>query len=76
MKGDRWLVTLTTKQTGPSLDKPAYWIDGNTHAGEVTGSTVVLYTIWSYLTHYGSDPILTRLLDRAAISSAALPAFA
>jgi murein tripeptide amidase MpaA len=48
---DLWLVTVTNKQTGPALEKPAYWIDGNTHAGEVTGSTVVLYTLWSYLTN-------------------------
>lgn len=61
-----WLVTLTNKETGPALEKPAYWIDGNTHAGEVTGSTVVLYTIWSYLTQYGSDEKITRLLDRSA----------
>src|SRR4051794_7458107 len=60
-----WLVTLTNKQTGPALEKPAYWIDGNTHAGEVTGSTVVLYTIWSYLTNYGKDETVTRLLDRS-----------
>src|SRR6266478_797587 len=64
---DLWLVTLTNKQTGPALEKPAYWIDGNTHAGEVTGSTVVLYTLWSYLTHYGRDTALTRILDRCAI---------
>ncbi|EFH89256.1 M14 family metallopeptidase [Ktedonobacter racemifer] len=59
-----WLITLTNQETGPALEKPAYWIDGNTHAGEVTGSTVALYTIWSYLTHYGQDEKITRLLDR------------
>lgn len=62
-----WLVTLTNQATGPALEKPAYWIDGNTHAGEVTGSTVVLYTIWSYLTQYGQDEKITRVLDRSAI---------
>ena len=64
---DLWLVTVTNKQTGLALEKPAYWIDGNTHAGEVTGSTVVLYTLWSYLTNYSRDATLTRLLDRSAI---------
>ena len=64
---DLWLVTVTNKQTGPALEKPAYWIDGNTHAGEVTGSTVVLYTLWSYLTDYGRDTTLTQILDRSAI---------
>lgn len=62
-----WLVTLTNKATGPAIEKPAYWIDGNTHAGEVTGSTVVLYTIWSYLKQYGNDDKITRVLDRSAI---------
>ena len=62
-----WLVTLTNQATGPALEKPAYWIDGNTHAGEVTGSTVVLYTIWSYLKKYGSDEKITHVLDRSAI---------
>lgn len=62
-----WLVTLTNQETGPALEKPAYWIDGNTHAGEVTGSTVVLYTIWSYLSQYGQDAKISRVLDRNAI---------
>lgn len=62
-----WLVTLTNQATGPALEKPAYWIDANTHAGEVTGSTVVLYTIWSYLTQYGQNEQVTRVLDRSAI---------
>lgn len=62
-----WLITLTNQKTGPALEKPAYWIDGNTHAGEVTGSTLALYTIWSYLTKYGNDEQITRVLDRVAI---------
>ncbi|HTI13532.1 MAG TPA: M14 family metallopeptidase [Dictyobacter sp.] len=64
---DLWVVTLTNKETGPASEKPAYWIDGNTHAGEVTGSTVVLYTLWSYLQQYGQDEKVTRVLDRSAI---------
>src|SRR6266568_2670787 len=62
-----WLVTLTNLSTGPALEKPAYWIDANTHASEVTGSTVALYTLWSYLTNYGIDETITRVLDRSAI---------
>src|SRR5689334_7325015 len=62
-----WMVALTNQATGPALEKPAYWIDANTHAGEVTGSTVALYTIWSYLTSYGSDEAVTRVLDRSVI---------
>src|SRR5438094_6994427 len=62
-----WLVTLTNQEMGPAIEKPAYWIDGNTHADEVTGSTVALYTIWSYLTKYGTDETITRVLDRTAL---------
>ena len=61
---DLWLVTLTNDDTGPALTKPGYWIDGNTHAGEVTGATACLYTIWRYLNDYGSDPRVTDLLDQ------------
>ncbi len=60
---DLWLVTLTNTAIGPAQEKPGYWIDGNTHAGEVAGSTACLYTIWRYLNDYGSDPRVTDLLD-------------
>ena len=60
---DLWLVTLTNSTTGNPLAKPGYWIDGNTHAGEVTGSTACLYTIWWLLSEYGNDPRVTDLLD-------------
>ncbi len=57
------LATLTNKKTGPDTEKPAYWIDANIHAGEVTGCTVALYTIWNYVTNYGKDERVTRLLN-------------
>jgi len=60
---DIMLAVLTNKATGPDIAKPAYWIDANIHAGEVTGSAVALYTIWSYTTNYGKDERITRLLD-------------
>jgi len=57
------IAILTNRATGPALEKPGYWIDANTHAGEVTGSAVALYTIQHLLTTHGSDPQVTRLLD-------------
>ena len=30
---DVWALTLTNKQTGDPLAKPAFYIDANTHAG-------------------------------------------
>ncbi len=69
---DLWLMTLTNFETGPDTDKPAYWIDSNIHAAEVTGSAVSLYTIHYLLTNYGRDAeaqtdsnlaLVNRLLD-------------
>jgi hypothetical protein len=60
---DLWLMELTNHATGDHGDKPGYYIDGNMHAGEVTGAAAALYTIWYLLTNYGTDPEVTRLLD-------------
>jgi len=54
---------LTNHATGDAADKPAYHLDANHHAGEVTGAATALYTIWYLLTGYGQEEICTRLLD-------------
>src|ERR687895_513196 len=61
-----WLAELTNAETGPADDKPAFWVDGNTHAGEVTGSMAALYLIEHLLQNYGSDDLVNRLLDEQA----------
>ncbi|MFP5503929.1 MAG: M14 family metallopeptidase [Candidatus Sericytochromatia bacterium] len=58
-----WCVTITNADSGPHQEKPAHMIDGNIHAGEVTGSAACLETIHRLLTGYGHDPLVTRLLD-------------
>ncbi|MHB8756507.1 MAG: M14 family metallopeptidase [Bacillota bacterium] len=63
---DQWLIEITNQATGPAADKPAYHINGNHHAGEVTGSSVALYTAWYLLSRYGDDPEVTDLLDTRA----------
>ena len=60
---DIWCITITNKATGPHNEKPAMYIDGNIHAGEVTGSHVAMYTIKQLLETYGKDPQVTHLLD-------------
>lgn len=62
-KRDIWLAILTNKNTRNYLEKPAYWIDANTHAGEITGSAVANYIIHHVVTGYSKDTQLTRLLD-------------
>ncbi len=34
-----WTMEITNHETGPAEEKPGLWIDGNTHSGEVIGST-------------------------------------
>ncbi len=58
---DIWCMEVTNRKTGPAGDKPAVYVDGNTHAGEVTGSMIALYTIW-YLV-CGEDEKAKAVLD-------------
>lgn len=60
---DLWIMELTNQATGPADEKPGYYIDGNHHAGEVTGSAVCLYTVDYLLANYDHDETVTRLLD-------------
>jgi murein tripeptide amidase MpaA len=63
---DVWCMTLTNPATGRDSDKPAFYIDANIHAEEVSTTSVALYTIWYLLTNYGSDQEVTWLLDNLA----------
>jgi len=60
---DIWCIEITNKKTGPAKDKPAVYVDGNTHAGEVTGCMISLYTAWQLLSEYSSDPKIAELVD-------------
>ena len=60
-------VTLTNKATGAACDKPAFYIDGNTHAGEVTGMMAAMHTMDVLATNYGSDERVTFILDNMAV---------
>ncbi|MGI6642467.1 MAG: M14 family metallopeptidase [Bacillota bacterium] len=54
---------ITHKPSGDHWTKPAMYIDGNHHAGEVTGSAVCLYTIEYLCENYPKDPVVKDLLD-------------
>ena len=60
---DIWLVTATNRETGAAQDKPAFWIDGNIHAAELTASHACMYYLASLEEGYGRDADITRLLD-------------
>jgi murein tripeptide amidase MpaA len=63
---DVWLATITNTATGPDREKPAFWVDGNIHASEVSPSTALLYLIHTLVAQYGSDADVTRALDTRA----------
>lgn len=64
---EQWVVELTNQSTGPAEQKPAYFINGNTHAGEVSGSAACLSTIQELLYGYGQDQLCTHLLNTRTI---------
>ena len=64
---DIWVVVVTHQASGPDLDKPAFWCDGNIHAGELTASTACLYWLHQLMLGYGSDRAITHLLDTRVV---------
>ncbi len=63
---DIWLLTITNFATGADTEKPAFWVDGNIHASEVSPSTACLYFINRLVQEYGTHPAITRCLDTRA----------
>ncbi|HVP90431.1 MAG TPA: M14 family metallopeptidase [Terriglobales bacterium] len=64
---DIWQVTITNKATGPDTEKPAFYIEGNRHSGEVTAAESALYFAWYVLTHYGKEAAVTAVVDTKAL---------
>lgn len=64
--GQTWLLTINNPNTGAADDKPAFWIDGATHANEAQGTETCLYIINFLLKNYGKLPKVTETMDRAA----------
>lgn len=63
---DVWLATVTNRATGPAVEKPALWVDGNLHASELSPSSAVLYFLDWLVREYGTRPDVTRALDAYA----------
>lgn len=58
-----WCVTLTNFSTGEPSSKPAFYVDANIHATELSGSVAALKLIDALLGGYGRRDEITRLLD-------------
>ena len=64
LKGtDLMVLEITNHKTGAAEDKPAYYYDGNIHAGELTGAEVALRFAWEVLSKYDKDARIKALLD-------------
>ena len=64
---DIWLLVLTRKTTGADTTKPAFWIDGNIHAAELTACTAALYYLHHLLTLSAGDARIAHLLDTRVV---------
>jgi len=65
---DIWLLTITNQATGPDTDKPAFWVDGNIHAAELTACTACLYWLHALVTgHTAGDAQSVQLLNTRAV---------
>ncbi len=68
---DIWLLVLTNEATGADTDKPAFWVDGNIHAAELTASTACLYWLHTLVSGYDSqddkDRGIRELLDSRVV---------
>jgi murein tripeptide amidase MpaA len=61
------VLTATNVDTGTAAEKPAFWIDGNIHAAELTASLACLHFVQHLAENYGVDADVTRLLDTRAV---------
>jgi GTP-binding protein YchF len=60
-------MVITRKSTGADIDKPAFWVDGNIHAAELTASTACLYWLHQLLSKDGEDAQVTELLSTRVV---------
>lgn len=62
----QFVVTISNRNTGDPDKKPALYIDGNIHAGEVTSSMAALHTI-DYLLSNHDDEEIAALLENNTV---------
>lgn len=62
-----WATEITNYATSGALEKPAYYVDGSHHAGEVTGSMAAIHLIVTLVQGYGKKDNITNLLDNFTV---------
>lgn len=61
---DVWAFTINNPETGPHLEKPGVYVDGNIHGNEIQATEVNLYLMNYLLTNYGDIDQVTDIVDR------------
>ena len=64
---DIWILIVTDTATGAHDTKPAYFVDANIHAGEVTGVATILWLLNHLLTNAETDPSIKVLLQETTL---------
>ncbi len=59
-----YVLTINNNKTGPELEKPGVWVDGNIHGNEIQAGEVCLYYANMLLTKYGENEKITEAVDR------------
>ena len=61
---DIYALTIHNPATGPELEKPGIYVDGNIHGNEIQAGEVCLYYANLLLTKYGDNERITQLVDK------------
>lgn len=61
---DIYALTINNPATGPELQKPGVYVDGNIHGNEIQAGEVCLYYANLLLTKYGENERITKLVDK------------
>jgi len=59
-----WMATLTDTRVGDGENKPAIWLDGNTHAAELASSAMCLYACEQLCEGSEEQDDIRQLLER------------
>jgi hypothetical protein len=59
-----YAMTVNNPKTGPALEKPGIYVDGNMHGNEIQGGEISLYLLDYLLGNYGRNDEITKLVDK------------
>jgi murein tripeptide amidase MpaA len=58
-----WVLEISAPTEASNDEKPGFFVDANTHAEEITGTTAALQIAFALIDGYGNDEVVTRLLE-------------